>query len=773
LIAVISSGGASVTDFDVSGDRFFALSSYCRGWDRFIITDVSDPGNPGPALGSHPIYGSAGRIAASENIVVVTTDDGLLVFDVADPSAPVEVGFLDSPWAPSDLEVENGIAYVALPDEGLRIIDLSDPTNPTVAGSWETSWKSHDLEVDDGIVYVADGAGGLRVIDATNPADPTEVSVLETSEEVLDVSVDGSIATVGLGTRGVLSVDVSDPATLTKTGFFVTDGPVKDSEMQGGTALAVIGSSELTEVGEFLVLDVSMPEEPTDLASFEFSSSSMDVVVAGSVTYIANGETGLYVVDESNPNERVEEFLDTPGFAVSVTLHEQYALVADDHKGVRIIDVSDIRNLVEVGCVDTPGQARNVAVLGDNAYVADGDGGLRIIEFSNPEEPVEIGAIDTPDPAVDVAVLDDYAYVAAHYLLVFDVSDPAHPVAMDISEEIYTRSIDLEEQLLYLVSNYIRILDLSNPREPQPLSEMSWRARTGNEAMNIKVSGHHAYVALRRDSLGRPGGVDVFDVLDPYYPSKVGWWKFEGDGWGVAESNGHTYLAAGQQGLVILDNRCLTTYWLGAVAHSNGLHGSEWRSDVVVSHSAERRVAFDFVLHTVDGMLTAEASVGTGGQGVFEDIVGLLGYEGKGALEVQADHPVTVTSRIYSETDPGTYGAFLQAHRSSDCFGSGMLYGLRQVEGEFRTNISVTNTTDETREVGITLYRTDGLELIDYSIEVPPKMLVQDLQPFKHRAGQPILGWGFATVSGGEGILAFASVIDSRTNDALIVPLTK
>jgi len=241
--------------------------------------------------------------------------------------------------------------------------------------------------------------------------------------------------------------------------------------------------------------------------------------------------------------------------------------------------------------------------------------------------------------------------------------------------------------------------------------------------------------------------------------------------WAAAVSDGRIYLASGEPEIVVLDNRCLTTYWLEIATHENGFSGSRWRSDVFVGHEADSSVDFDFVLHTGDGEFTAAASIDPGRQGVFQDIVDILGYRGTGALEIRASGPLTITSRVYSESDSSTYGAFLQAHRSSDCIGSGRLYGLRQVEGEFRTNISVTNTTDVTREVWVTLYRTDGQELIRYSMEVEPGMVVQDLQPFKNRAGEPNLGWGYATVEGEAGILACASVIDSRTNDAVIVPL--
>jgi hypothetical protein len=790
LIAVFSSGGASVTDFDVSGDRFFALVSSCRSWDKFIITDVSDPENPGPALWSPSIYSSAGRIAASENIVVVTTDDGLLVFDVADPSDPVEVGFLDSPWTPSDLEVENGIAYVALPDEGLRIIDLSDPTNPTEAGSWETSWESHDLEVDDGIVYVADGAGGLRVIDATDPADPMEVSVLETSEGALDVSVDGSIATVGLGTRGVLSVDVSNPATPTKTGVFVTDGPVKDSEMQGGTALAVVGSSELTEVGEFLVLDVSTLEEPTDLASFEFSSSSMDVVVAGSVTYIANGETGLYVVDESNPDETVEEFLDTPGFALDVTFDGQYILVADGYKGLRIIDASDPSDLEEVGFVDTPGYARRVVEWGNYAYIADGVGGLRIINIDNPSSPWEVGFLNTDGNAVDLFRVDEYVYLADGLggLRIIDVSDPTLPTEVRPDPPLMltgVRAVAARGGVAVTASNNrtLNLLDISDRRSPRLLNE---EERLRGFPTDIGFSSH---VFVGTKSIGSSGvdGVDVFEIPYPHTGMRrVGEWNSAEGTVSAIEVpwfQRYAFVAAGGAGVEVLDNICLNTYWVELVANQAGQSGTQWRSDVIIgsesSTCGSRRgcddIELEFILHTTDGMITGDAAIGQGVSGVFEDIVGILGYEGKGALEIRSERPVTVSSRAYNESASGTMGGFYPGFRNIDCLDDehyGALYGLRQAEGEYRTNISVTNITDEVRQVAIGLYDAGGDRVGGYEVRVDPGMTVQSLQPFVRHANRPDLGWGMAKVlSGKGGILASATVIDARTNDAMVVPM--
>jgi len=767
-----------VTDLSVSGNRLFFISEWCGGkfpqgpmcFRKFHIADVSDPERPEPLLAGYPLESSPREIAVSDNTVFIASAGGLLVLDVTDPSSPIEEGFLDSPWEPSGLEVEGGFAYVAVPESGLRIIDVSDPANPLEVGSWEETWEALDLEVSGGFAYVADGSGGLRVIDVTNPDDPTEIGILETEFEALSVSVDRSLATVGLAHPGLLIVDVSDPANPKRKSLFVTEGPAEDVALSGSTAFALNGELGPSVVGGFHVLDLSNPESPAELSSFDFRSQVMDVVVSNGVTYVASGDSGLYVLDESNPDEVVQGFLDTPGFALGVTLHNGLALVADDHKGLRIIDVTDPANLVEVGFVDTPGQARRVTAAGDHAYVADGDGGLRIVDISMPATPVEVRSIDTPGPAVDVAVIGDYAYVADGHLRIVGVSEPTQPIEIPTPEPMRATVLAIDGFWLFAAfPGRLQTVDIGKLRDPQILATH----RLYGEPSEIELSDDHAYVATRRENSEELAGMEIFDILIPSFPSRAGGWEFEGDAWGVAVSNGRVYLAGGQPEVVILDTRCLTTYWVEIVAHDRGLRGSQWRSDVIINHEAERGVPIDFILHTADGQFNARAYVGKGQQGVFEDIVGLLGYEGKGALEIQASHPITISSRIYSEADPGTYGAFLQGYRSSGCSGSGALYGLRQVEGEFRTNISVTNTTAETREVWIKLYRTDGKELIGYSVEVESGMVVQDVQPFKNRAGQPNLGWGYATVDGGKGILACASVIDSRTNDALIVPLTR
>ncbi len=219
-------------------------------------------------------------------------------------------------------------------------------------------------------------------------------------------------------------------------------------------------------------------------------------------------------------------------------------------------------------------------------------------------------------------------------------------------------------------------------------------------------------------------------------------------------------------------------YWVDIAAHQEGESGSVWRTDLAIRNIGSESASIDFFLHASGGDTGASSQIPAGAQGIYEDIVSAMGVQGKGSLEICSDQPLRLIGRTFNQSVSGTFGQFADGV-SAGALSTGQtasLLGLRQQTNIFRTNINLTNASASVAaQVLVTLYASDGTELGDYTVTVPPGQSVQDLQPFANRVGAPNQGWGFATVGvlSGQGVLASASVVDDKTNDATTVPMKR
>ena len=104
---------------------------------RLVIVDVTDPSNM--ILGQILDLGNPNPIsaAAGDGIAVVVYDDlGLWVLDWANPQEVQIVGRHVPPYLLRSVFVSGDFAYVAAFDFGLLIYDIADPTAPTIVGTW-------------------------------------------------------------------------------------------------------------------------------------------------------------------------------------------------------------------------------------------------------------------------------------------------------------------------------------------------------------------------------------------------------------------------------------------------------------------------------------------------------------------------------------------------------------------------------------------------------------------------------------------------------------
>jgi hypothetical protein len=160
-----------------------------------------------------------------------------------------------------------------------------------------------------------------------------------------------------------------------------------------------------------------------------------------------------------------------------------------------------------------------VDVVGDRAYALDGTL-LRVLDLFNPETPQELGRVDLGAIGpVDVTVVGDYAYVVAQVfgLIVVDVSDPAHPVAVGgrtIRGE--PTHVAVTNRFAFVTTNEgVALVALEKPTAPLQVGLIELRS------VNDVAADGDALAVLAADSLV------TFDVSRPASYREVGSFSFK------------------------------------------------------------------------------------------------------------------------------------------------------------------------------------------------------------------------------------------------------
>lgn len=163
------------------------------------LIDVSDPTNP-VEVGRYSVPNSLEEDLFPHDVNVVEQDGreiayanywdaGLRILDTTDPGAIVELGVWDDDGVHSHAGwpfESDGRRYYAHGgeghDQGLTIVDVTDPQAPVVVGYYESrdGISIHNIEVRDGLAYIAYYIDGLRVVDLSDPTNPVEVAHYDT-----------------------------------------------------------------------------------------------------------------------------------------------------------------------------------------------------------------------------------------------------------------------------------------------------------------------------------------------------------------------------------------------------------------------------------------------------------------------------------------------------------------------------------------------------------------------------------------------------------------
>ncbi|HKX99598.1 MAG TPA: hypothetical protein VJL86_07755 [Steroidobacteraceae bacterium] len=399
--------GDGIDIFDLRFDAPFAVGFGAK----LSVLDLSNPDVVVPR-------GSADTLAMT-GIVNATNAyglgfEGLDVWDIADPDNPAQVDSLDIETfgAAATATVDGGALMLTTTDRFV-FLDTSTPLAPAVAGSalMSGSVDAYDAAtVGDSVLFLQQNYG-LAVADAATlqvlaryefdlPATPQD-------RVFNDMHVDGNLAYLAAWGFGLIVADVSDPAA-----------PAEVARLPAAFAHTVAVADARAYVArntngpEFGVVDVSDPANPGFLASYALSFTPAQ---------LAARDGNLYVAGYPN------------GDLSSV--------------GLRIIDVSDAANAIELGFYDEDCPAAfEVKLVEELAYLACSNG-LHIVDVSDPVAPVRVGyaaADDLLDVHTSLEVRGDRAWFGSPAgILELDVTDPTNPVSLAVTETGFYGPINL------------------------------------------------------------------------------------------------------------------------------------------------------------------------------------------------------------------------------------------------------------------------------------------------------------------------------------------
>ncbi len=299
-----------------------------------------------------------------------------------------------------------------------------------------------------------------------------------------------------------------------------------------------------------------------------------DIVIQGSVAYIANESGTLLLVDVSDPSAPflLGEY-PTADRVLSVAVAGTHAYILVEGVGLQIIDVSEPTTPMYRGGYESSELHGWLFVVDNTAYFYDDDlRGIAIVDVASPGALTVLGVHPTGRGVTHAVVSDGTAFILqGNDLEIVDVSVPASPSVLGELEDVARnpRAIAIDSSLAYVsdLIDGIAVVDISNVTAPALLG----RSQEPSSSWDVVSQGNYAFVGG-----GNAGRLYVHDISDPEHPVIAGGAQTTGSAIALAIEGSTIYIADYFGGLQIMDiSQPLTPTSVGA------FNRTDYVSDVV------------------------------------------------------------------------------------------------------------------------------------------------------------------------------------------------
>ncbi len=261
---------------------------------------------------------------------------------------------------------------------------------------------------------------------------------------------------------------------------------------------------------------------------------SYDVRVVDDLVYVTCGYGGLRIFNVSDPSDIIQVgYLPewSNGYSHQMAIDNDVVYIGDGRGG-----------LWGINCTDPTNPTTSTNFLGgytwdvqidanaDIAFLADGgsffgvgENGLKILDIHNKSSPVLLGQYITGGDATDIEIIDNTVYLVTGStgLMIFDVSNYSNPILLGHVLEPFDElqaslgSVKVLEDLLYMAywQGGLFLYNVSNPSNITVVGEFL----KGDELFSIELDEelNLAFVVDQSE------GLKILDIIDPSNPHIV------------------------------------------------------------------------------------------------------------------------------------------------------------------------------------------------------------------------------------------------------------
>jgi hypothetical protein len=448
------------------------------------------------------------RVKVADTLLYVGSRKGLEIYSIADERSPARLSWTSIPL--NDFALQDSLVYTISGDNLFRIYNVSNPSSPVLQGFCA---DSGDLVSVAGNAAFLGDRWGLYVVDISNPASPYRIGSWGSNIE----QVEARRSLCYVTTRG------SEPGDIT---FHVLDVAVPSLphligslDSAGGNDVCLIdtlafGSGE-EDFDRMTIMSVADSTRPRILGSAGRPGPGTGIWASGlaQAAFVGSHFAGLQIYDTRYTSAPVRDtFVLGADMAMDICIDDGKAYVANEQSGLKILDVSDPRNPTTLGSFDSAfgGKPFTTSVVARDSFAFVDWYGLplfRVMDVADPTRPLLLGGVDVFSYPEAMVLRDSFVYVAeANRFQIVNVVRPREPVLVGscVSGDGQYFKVTAQETLAYIAGGgNLKVVNVADPANPQVI------AGGGVYSLGVAVRDTFAYIPYVCDTLL------VYSVADP------------------------------------------------------------------------------------------------------------------------------------------------------------------------------------------------------------------------------------------------------------------